>query len=280
MCWIAEILITLQEAGNVKYIGWSMEFNCHAISVDDLRKQAKDMEDELELWNKEVTKTRNEFCELNYYTTRQLLVLRSELAKMKKSGPAIPQSQQAQVIVLLQSISSKVTTKSVEDIVQCITCQLLEGGVDAEPPLDSSVNQFGDTLLRVEPMDEPLTFVSHVHSTHHTSLCREQLNKKQEEYFLSMKDEFRFCDETALKAIEEVGNGDWNEYLNWVHAKGGQYEEQFRKEDEEEEEEEEGEEEEQHEDEAEEGEKSEGGEEFSHKSGDYSDQHQKNTTQG
>ena len=259
MCRIAEVLITLQQVGNVLYIGWRMQFYCQQCLVEELQKQAKKMEDELEMWNKVVAVARKKFYELNYYTTHQLLVLRSELGKMKNSGMASSQSQRAQVMPLLESISSEINPRVVVDTVQQLAIQpmeerrsptmptfgsALDAGADAEPSPDSfslpllpPVNRFEDTLPAIDHS------VASVQSLPYISLSREQLNEKQEEHFTNIVEQFGYSEMTALKAIEEVSDGDWHEMVNWLEENADKYEELFQKDEEVGEEEEEDEEE-------------------------------------
>ena len=266
VCRIAEVLIRLQQVGNVKYIGWRMQFHCQTLLVEDLQEQAKDMEDELESWNKEVTTARKEFYELNYYTTRQLLVLRSELGKMKSLGPATPPPQQAQVMALLQSISSEITPRIVESVVQQVVSQFTDDWrsldvpespipesrqascADVEPLMNTSflpsptMDQFGDILPSEEQLHSHPAKAAHVKSLPRVSLSQETLNEKQSEQFTNVIEKYGYCEMTSLKAIEEVGDSDWNEIQNWLEENGDKYEELFQEaegQDEEEEEEEE-----------------------------------------
>ena len=107
--------------GNVKYIGWSMTFYCKLDLVEILQDQARSMENELTRWKKDVARARNDFYELNYYTTRQLLMLRSELGKLKRNELGAKISPQ--VLALLQSVSLKVSTaqicKAIKNVRSC-----------------------------------------------------------------------------------------------------------------------------------------------------------------
>ena len=239
VCRIAEVLITLQQVGNVKYIGWSMEFYCQPSLVEDLQKQAKVMEDELDRWNKEVAEARRQFYELNYYTTRQLLVLRSELGKMKNPGSTI--TQQAQVMALLESISSEINLANVMLVVQQVVSEgrktldvqgssipacVQASTADLELSMDSSfpVSQIGKS----PPAMELPVKAAHMQGVPLVSLSKEELNEKQQQYFTYIIEHYEYLEMTALKAIEEVGTGDWNDIENWVQEKGDKYEEVFQ----------------------------------------------------
>lgn len=121
VCQVAEVLVRLQEAGNIKYIGWSVSFRYSSDATNELQKQAKEMEQELTTWQKEVDTTREKYYELNYYTTTQLLCLREELGKINNK---ISSQFQPIVLPLLQSISHQVTESNVRQAVHsaCAIC--------------------------------------------------------------------------------------------------------------------------------------------------------------
>ena len=216
-----------------------MDFYCQNNFSEDLQKQAKEMEDELERWNTEVAMARKKFYELNYYTTRQLLVLRSELGKMKNSGQT---PQTAQVMALLESISCNITpdimgstvhriaTLSVENMEESdvqkspIPQSRLVASSEVEPPLGSlsppPINQ-------PTPKEHPIKAV-HMEPVPQVSLTREMLDEQQSEHFTNIVNMFGYNEMTALKAIEVVGNGDWNDIENWVEQNADNFEELFQ----------------------------------------------------
>ena len=227
VCRIAEVLIKLQQAGHVQYIGWRMEFYCQSLLVEDLRDQAKQMEDELQRWNREVVDARRRFYELNYYTTRQLLVLRSELGVMK-SEQAPQLHPRAQVMALLESISSAippcalagVVQKAASDLTQdllrviehspVLTSTLVEREVPLEMPALPPVSQLASDT---QPMARVALSLPPVR------LSQEDLSEKQMSLFTDICESMGYCEMTALKAIEEVGDGDWNDIVNWLKCK-------------------------------------------------------------
>jgi hypothetical protein len=121
ICRIAEVLIALQQVGNVKYMGWILQVPCmgdlNAI-ISKLQSQAKVMEHELTSWKGEVTQKRGDFYELNYFTTLQLLTLRRELGVIKSQPNSGPADVKPDVLALLESISTQVTAPHVHAIVQ------------------------------------------------------------------------------------------------------------------------------------------------------------------
>lgn len=141
MCRIAEVLISLQQAGNIKYIGWILQLPCTTRPeiIQILQEHAKCMEDELYEWKSTVKYARHMFYELNYYTTLQLLSLRKELGAVKqaKKGASVSPS----VLALLESISPQVTSNAVCDVIQDISLltqkTIVEDAV-GDQPMDSS----------------------------------------------------------------------------------------------------------------------------------------------
>ena len=140
VCRIADNLISLQQHGNSEYMGWSYIFHCSLPDVVvHLNAQASEMENDLENWMKEVEDKRNQFYELNYFTTPQLLSLCEELGQFKcvvdQHKPINPE-----VMSLLQSISREVTASDVKEQIQ-IVCAILQEQSLAEAQLFGSYSK-------------------------------------------------------------------------------------------------------------------------------------------
>ena len=209
-----------------------MKFYCQDYLVEHLQKQAKEMEDELKKWNDKVSVARKEFYELNYYTTHQLLILRRELGKLRNSGQT---TQQAQVMALLESISMQITPTIVGEMHQ-ITTQVSEEKEESNRPR-SPISQ------GIHPPNSEIIFHASPHpSDHHdvvqpavkcsgslcqVSLSRKMLSAKQDEHFTNIIEVFHYNEMTALKAIEMVGNGDWNDIYNWLQKNADKFEQQL-----------------------------------------------------
>ena len=102
----------------MKYIGWHYSFPCSSKHVSGkLQELAEEMKDDLMMWKEEVTNQRQQFYELNYYTTLQLLQLRQELCNTSTCFDST-------VLVQLASISPKVQHCNVTEAVQCVTSRL------------------------------------------------------------------------------------------------------------------------------------------------------------
>ena len=235
------MLIRLQQVGNVQYIGWTMEFYCKTFLVEDLQKRAKRMEDELDEWNQTVTLARNKFYELNYYTTRQLLILRSELGKIKSLGLESRQQYLGQVMTLLESLSCEITPTDLKKVVS------FEQDVDERETSPSSIVQKKhqpvpsvppphlSPLSQVAPTKHHLGKLEHMPRLPPVSLSRKKLTDKQEEHCVSIIEKFSYSEMTALKAIEAVGDGDWNDIIkNWLDENADEFEAELQEYEEEE----------------------------------------------
>ena len=120
VCRISESLLNLQQHGNSDYVGWVLHFDCFAEDIlKHLEDQAKEMENDLVNWKRDVQSYRNDFYELNYYTTQQLLILREELGRLRKPGAADSlDSKTCIMLSLLQSVSGDVTLECVRKELQ------------------------------------------------------------------------------------------------------------------------------------------------------------------
>ena len=124
ICRIAEVLLTLQQVGNVKYTGWVLQVPCSTNRqiISTLQTQAKTMEDELHQWKDLVGSRRAQFYELNYFNTMQLLTLRRELGKIKDD---VGIKVSPEVLALLHSISTQISPEEVSDAVGLTAAQLM-----------------------------------------------------------------------------------------------------------------------------------------------------------
>ena len=111
VCRVADVLIDLQQHGNIHYLCWSLSFSCNAADiVSALSAQAHTMESHLEEWKNEVSEKRDKFYELNYFTTQQLLFLVEDLAKLQAANG---KNVNPMTMALLQSISPKLSERNV-----------------------------------------------------------------------------------------------------------------------------------------------------------------------
>ena len=93
--------------------------------VNSLQVRASVMEKDLEDWKRELSLHRDQFYELNYFTTPQLLSLREELGQFKGSNISSKPVKQ-EVMTLLQCISRQLSSDSVKNEVQTVNGILAE----------------------------------------------------------------------------------------------------------------------------------------------------------
>ena len=123
---MTDVLISLQQHGNDKYIGWAKQFTCGTDEVlKKLQSQASEMEKDLKDWKEQLSCRRDQFYELNYFTTPQLLLLREELGQFK-NNPENTDPLKHEVMSLLHSLSQKITSNAVKEYVLTINATSAE----------------------------------------------------------------------------------------------------------------------------------------------------------
>ena len=102
--------IALCKAGEVSHLKWKYDFQCtprltsSRSLTDDLEEKSEQMEHCLQQWKDELHAKRMMYSELNHFTTRQLLVLRRQLAEVQRRGPKTVDSIPLKVYNLLESV--------------------------------------------------------------------------------------------------------------------------------------------------------------------------------
>ena len=146
ICHIADVLLSLQQVGNVKYIGWSMQVHCFHkpdMIVANLQGQLEEMVAELDSWNFNVKCMRNDYYELNYYTTTQLLMLRQSLVKLKNNDSI---SLDPDILALLQSINPKIETQlvmsAIAETIQNVSQQDVQSEISLEVDMGAESQVF------------------------------------------------------------------------------------------------------------------------------------------
>ena len=81
---VAVLLIKLQEAGFIDYTHFYLVCGCSEYKKAEFDAEIADMEKNLLEWQKKVSKYRQLYPHLNYFTSQQLLDLRKELGKLKQ----------------------------------------------------------------------------------------------------------------------------------------------------------------------------------------------------
>ena len=202
----------------MKYSGWALNFHCAVDMVDTLQQQAKEMEKELQMWEEEVRRARKEYYELNYYTTLQLLTLQKELGRLKISEQPRAHSQiKPQVLALLESISTEITSPRVWEAVKSVTAVrrivfTTQHHTSAEMLPASTAGPFSQ-ILPIQPSftDDILAAADMQASAsalrarlQQPNLTYDQLSEKQKQMF----DDFMNCyysEQLILVALEKFG---------------------------------------------------------------------------
>ena len=241
VCRIAEVLLALQKKGNVKYTGWALTFHCKVDMVDTLQQQAKDMEEELRIWEHEVGQTRKKYYELNYYTTLQLLTLRKELGRLKTSEqPCVHTQINPHVLALLGSISTEITSPCVWEIVKSVTAeqQRRQGASVLAAQHHSSAEMFPSNMARptcqvlqsnqpsladdiLASADMQANVTSSRSSLQQPELTQDQLSEKQKEIFVDFMN-YEYPEQLILMALQKFGE-DQHEAENWIIENASQY---------------------------------------------------------
>ena len=226
MCRIAEVLIALQQAGNVKYTGWKLSFYCEIDSLDELQPLARRMETELQKWKDEVKKAREAFYELNYYRTLQLLSLRSELGKLKRLDchhTAIDPTVQA----LLHSISPEIATSSIMVAVQNVASvvqnrgPISQTGASVNSPSSSTTTVLEQKMEIEESIATDILASVDTHAAGpappeapQAKLTQEELSDTQKEIFANLTGYGGLHSQLVLIALEKCKE-DRYEVSNW-----------------------------------------------------------------
>ncbi|PFX17552.1 E3 ubiquitin-protein ligase RNF213, partial [Stylophora pistillata] len=119
---LATAYINLYESGFVHRMDWNGEFHCENDFVEgksiakDLEDESKSMETCYSNWKKKVSDAREEFRELNFFTTQQLMTLRKEIATVCHSSGLDVNS--VQVLTLLESVRPNCTNEHLKSAIQ------------------------------------------------------------------------------------------------------------------------------------------------------------------
>ena len=229
----------------MNYTRWVLSFHCAVDMVDTLQQQAKDMEEELQVWEDQVRQTRDQYYELNYYTTLQLLTLRKELSRLNSSDQPRAQTQiNPHVLVLLESISVEITSPDVWEVVKSVIAEQQEevGGrpfpTQCHPSAEKITGSMtGPTSPVVESVrsNQPsiakdILASADLHTSASTStaslqqakLTHDCLTEKQKEIFGHLVN-LDYSEQVILIALEKFGE---NQYTveEWIIKNAHRYE--------------------------------------------------------
>ena len=190
---IAEKLVLLQQAGNIKYIGFEMKFSCACVEATDLEDYIDMMERDLNTWLHQVERSRKKYYHLNYFTAEQLVLLRKELGSVR-TNPKL--SVNPQLHCLLQSVCLLPTLEIIRHALE-----ITEGeqSLSLKTKTDQSCKE---------------SIIS-------TTLKYESLSEKQKEIYKELKEQ-DFQDKLILDALAEVEE-DEEEARDWCFVHEAEY---------------------------------------------------------
>ena len=243
VCRIAELLIALQQVGNVKYTGWKLVVPCglsHTV-VEKLQNQAKAMEHELRNWEEEVVQKRGEFYQLNYFSTLQLLTLRRELGHIKSKPHSGPHDVTPNVLALLESISTEVSAPRVFGTVQSVIAETIRstfsslsattipnqsGATNVTPSLSSADvdrSSTSGTGTEVPSLSEEILMSADVQTSSGAKdmeielpeISEDDLTEEQKGIMQDLIKRFEFQSKLVLKAFEICKDQTKYDIQNW-----------------------------------------------------------------
>jgi hypothetical protein len=157
------------------------------------------MENELLEWKKIVFEARGKYYELNYFTMTQLLSLRQKLGAMNASseGALVPSN----ILVLLQSISSEVTSEFVCGVVKGV----VGGNIEHEEPVACELERTLDSPFLVSSPKDNV-------EVEKPTLTEDELTPEQKKIMIYVVQRLQCPKLLVLKAFEENRGKDMNRY--------------------------------------------------------------------
>lgn len=85
---VGSAYLNLCEAGEVSHLDWKEDFSCSSVRhhdvTEDLRKRCDELTGFFKAWTSVLEMQRKECNELNFFTAKQLLYLRKEIADLRR----------------------------------------------------------------------------------------------------------------------------------------------------------------------------------------------------
>ena len=215
---IAESLIALQQHGSSEYIGWELHFSCALpCIVEKLQMIASKMEADLEIWKQGTEQQRDQFYELNYFTSQQLLLLREKLGRLKNDTL---REVNPEAMTLLQSISREVYPQVVREQVVTVTTMLEEHKRVARGPPPDQVEEEQRMEHVVEETSSLLKDILKTERSKNAARLSQlgdaKLSDEKQSILVNLKENFGYSKELILLAFEHCDNPeDENEIAEW-----------------------------------------------------------------
>ena len=197
-------------------MGWVLKFPCTLPKDDDdivdkLTDILNEMTTDLEEWQDKVAEARNQFYCLNYFTTRQLLLLRKELSYF--SNPDYCGDLKPDVISLLQSVSKDVSPKLIVSHIREISDDLEDTG-ETRLTSDDTINESyaSDTGMNESNREvAAITSKFLLSSVPQPQLSDCDLTDKQNAILDNLIESFGFSKKLVLLAFERIAKPDIEE---------------------------------------------------------------------
>ena len=215
---IADALIALQQHGSSEYIGWELRFSCALpCIVEKLQMITSEMEADLEIWKQGTEQQRDQFYELNYFTSQQLLLLREKLGRLKNDTL---REVNPEAMTLLQSISREVYPQVVREQVVTVTTMLEEHKRVARGPPPDQVEEEQRMEHVVEETSSLLKDILKTERSKNAARLSQlgdaKLSDEKQSILVNLKENFGYSKELILLAFEHCDNPeDENEIAEW-----------------------------------------------------------------
>lgn len=167
---------------------FTVKFSCAETRAEEINELIQEMEIELNKWQQEILKYRQNCQYLNYYTSKQLLYLRNILNKS---------FWVSEVVALLQSVSSKLTK-------ECVQIALKHA--------QSSVTQRKHTVVSKQCHKSPVLLLQQDQSS------ATALTSEKQQVLNILIDDDSFSKKLVLKAFEVTGSDDYITLQQWCIA--------------------------------------------------------------
>ncbi|XP_022801884.1 E3 ubiquitin-protein ligase rnf213-alpha-like, partial [Stylophora pistillata] len=222
---LAIAYINLYESGFVHRMDWNREFHCENDFVEgksiakDLEDESKSMETCYSNWKKMVSDAREEFRELNFFTTQQLMTLRKEIATVcHSSGLAV---NNVQVLTLLESVRPNCTNEHLKSAIQRA---FKDKGLLDNTKGPAELPSFSPDPLQYEMVTRRSVFEKASYSTGigvppvHAAFVKKPKQKKTSKIqsFLNVAADEGFSEQIALAALASLGvDAEEDDLLYW-----------------------------------------------------------------
>ena len=206
---LATVYISLCKAGEVSHLKWKHEFQCTPILIanrsliNDLMNESEHMEQCLQQWKDELHTKRLQYSELNHFTTRQLLFLRSKLAVVQGRGPRAVDGIPLEVYNLLESVLPGIDPATLKSV-------LTFCGICSQEAGQNIIRSYGASSKSQRPSN---------HSDKH-KLPKERLPSDMFQSFVAKLELLGYSEEVAIAAMVSCKDATEADLIVWSVQNG------------------------------------------------------------